>query len=45
RSRMTGADIARSILEDNNIRDVKVERTPGELSDHYDPRTKVLRLS
>ena len=45
RSRMTGADIARSILEDNNIRDVKVERTPGELSDHYDPRTKILRLS
>jgi len=45
RSRMTGADIARSILEDNNIRDVKVERIPGELSDHYDPRTKVLRLS
>lgn len=45
RSRMTGADIARSILEDNNIRDVKVERIPGELSDHYDPRTKILRLS
>ena len=45
RSRLTGADIARSILEDNNIRDVKVERIAGELSDHYDPRSKVLRLS
>ena len=45
RSRLTGADIARSILEDNNIRDVRVERISGELSDHYDPRTKVLRLS
>ena len=45
RSRLTGADIARSILEDNNIRDVKVQRIAGELSDHYDPRSKVLRLS
>ena len=45
RSRLTGADIARSILEDNKIRDVRVERISGELSDHYDPRTKVLRLS
>lgn len=45
RSRLTGADIARSILEDNNIRDVKVEKIAGELSDHYDPRSKVLRLS
>ena len=45
RSRMTGADIARSILSDNNIKDVRVERIAGELSDHYDPRTKTLRLS
>ena len=40
RSCLTGADIARSILEDNNIRDVKVERIAGELSDHYDPSRK-----
>ena len=45
RSRMTGADIARSILSDNNIKGVRVERIAGELSDHYDPRTKTLRLS
>lgn len=45
RSRMTGADIARSILSDNNIKDVRVERIAGELSDHYDPRSKTLRLS
>lgn len=45
RSHMTGADIARAILRDNDIHDVKVERVPGELSDHYDPRTKTLRLS
>ncbi|MDA7822946.1 zinc metallopeptidase [Opitutales bacterium] len=45
RSRLTGADIARNILQDNNINDVSIERVPGELSDHYDPRTKTLRLS
>jgi hypothetical protein len=44
-SRMTGADVARRILADNGIRDVKVEPVPGDLSDHYDPRTKTLRLS
>ena len=45
RSRMTGAEVARSILSDNGISDVRVERVAGELSDHYDPRTKTLRLS
>jgi Zn-dependent membrane protease YugP len=45
RSRLTGADIARNILSDNNIHDVRVESIAGELSDHYDPRTKTLRLS
>ena len=45
RSRMTGAEVARNILRDNGIHDVKVERVPGELSDHYDPSSKTLRLS
>ena len=45
RSRMTGADIARSILSDNNIHDVRIECIAGELSDHYDPSSKTLRLS
>lgn len=45
RSRMTGADIAKSILSDNNINDVRIERIAGELSDHYDPSSKTLRLS
>ena len=45
RSGMTGADVARSILRDNGIHDVKVEPVQGELTDHYDPRGKVLRLS
>jgi hypothetical protein len=44
-SRMTGADVARRILDDNGITDVSVERVPGDLSDHYDPRSKTLRLS
>lgn len=42
---MTGADIARTILDRSGLNDVRVEAFPGELSDHYDPRTKVVRLS
>jgi len=42
---LTGADVARKILSENNITDVVVESTPGELSDHYDPSKKVVRLS
>lgn len=45
RSSLSGADVARKILAANNISDVCVESTPGELSDHYDPRDKVVRLS
>jgi len=45
RSRMTGADVARAILRDANINDVTIEPVRGTLSDHYDPRTKTLRLS
>ena len=42
---MSGADIARRILDRNGLMKVKVELTRGMLSDHYDPRTKTLRLS
>ncbi len=45
RSRMTGADVAQAILRDSNINDVKIEPVRGTLTDHYDPRTKTLRLS
>ena len=45
RSSLTGADVARNILRDNGIGDVTVERVAGKLTDHYDPRKKVLRLS
>ncbi|NLY74930.1 MAG: zinc metallopeptidase [Firmicutes bacterium] len=41
----TGAQVAREILDRGNLYDVPVELTPGNLSDHYDPRSRVLRLS
>ncbi|MFB1098828.1 MULTISPECIES: zinc metallopeptidase [Bacillaceae] len=44
-SLMTGAQVARKILDDNGIYDVQIEETRGMLSDHYDPRHKVVRLS
>ncbi len=44
-SYMTGAQVAGKILDDNGIFDVQVEETRGTLSDHYDPRKKVVRLS
>lgn len=42
---MTGAQVAQKILQQMNIRDVRVERVAGELTDHYDPGAKVVRLS
>lgn len=42
---MTGAQAARQILDSNGLQSVTVERVGGRLSDHYDPRAKVLRLS
>jgi uncharacterized protein len=44
-SGMTGAQAARRILDTNGLQEVTVERVPGTLSDHYDPRSKTLRLS
>jgi len=41
----TGAEVAQEILRQSGIRDVKVEEVGGILSDHYDPRSKTLRLS
>ena len=45
RNRMTGAQAAAQMLQRNGIGGVKIEQTGGWLSDHYDPRHKVLRLS
>ncbi len=42
---MTGADVARSILNDLGFHDIAVEHVPGELTDHYDPNAKTVRLS
>jgi len=42
---LTGLDAARIILPNEGLNGVQVEGTPGELTDHYDPRTKKLRLS
>lgn len=44
-SGMTGADAAARILNASGIHDVRIERVGGTLTDHYDPRNKVLRLS
>ena len=42
---LTGAQTARRMLDANGLQGVAIEPTPGVLSDHYDPRAKVLRLS
>lgn len=44
-SQRTGAEVARKILDDNGLYHVNIEQTRGKLSDHYDPRSKVVRLS
>lgn len=45
KSGMTGADVAREILKSNGLDNVYVVETKGYLTDHYDPRAKVVRLS
>ncbi len=45
RKGMTGASAARRILDANGLYDIKIERVRGELTDHYDPRANVIRLS
>lgn len=42
---LTGAQIARLILDRNGLNNVNIEYSKGHLSDHYDPRKRVLRLS
>lgn len=42
---LTGAQVARFLLDQEGLQDVQIEETQGFLSDHYDPRTRVLRLS
>ncbi|MCI5595551.1 MAG: zinc metallopeptidase [Lachnospiraceae bacterium] len=45
RSGMTGAQAAEQILHASGIYDVRIEHISGNLTDHYDPRSRVLRLS
>ena len=42
---LSGAAAARHILDSAGLTDVQIEEVPGQLTDHYDPREKVLRLS
>ncbi|MFD2519601.1 zinc metallopeptidase [Emticicia soli] len=42
---MTGAEIARKMLNDNGIYDVRIVQVEGQLSDHYDPLNKTVNLS
>ena len=43
--RLTGAEAARRVLAHNGVSGVRIERVSGNLTDHYDPRTNVIRLS
>src|SRR4029434_940152 len=42
---ITGAEVARGLLDSQGLQDVAIESTPGILKDHYDPRSKTLSLS
>ena len=44
-SGLTGAEAARRVLNSCGIYDVRIERVSGKLTDHYDPRSRILRLS
>lgn len=45
KSNLRGKDIARRILDNNNLQDISIEEVAGNLTDHYDPTNKVIRLS
>jgi uncharacterized protein len=42
---LTGAEVARLMLDRNGLRNIQIEQVAGSLSDHYDPSSKTLRLS
>ena len=42
---ISGAQAARSVLDANGLQDVKIEAARGQLTDHYDPRSRTIRLS
>ena len=45
KSKMTGCDVARKILDANGLKQVEIKMVAGELSDHYDPQNKTVNLS
>ncbi len=45
RRRLTGAEAAQRVLSANGVQGVRIERVGGNLTDHFDPRTNVIRLS
>ena len=45
KSKMEGFEVARKILDDNGLNNIDIVETRGELTDHYDPTRKVIRLS
>jgi Zn-dependent membrane protease YugP len=45
RSQMTGAQAAQRLMQSAGLYDVRLEGIPGNMTDHYDPRSKTLRLS
>jgi len=45
RSGKTGAEVARQVLDEHGLSEIRIERVRGKLTDHYDPRNKVIRLS
>ena len=45
RNGLSGKEVAEKMLADNNISDVEVISTPGQLTDHYNPATKTVNLS
>ncbi|MDY3224646.1 MAG: zinc metallopeptidase [Candidatus Faecousia sp.] len=45
RRQITGAEAAQRVLFAHGVRNVRIERVSGNLTDHYDPRTNVIRLS
>ena len=45
KTKLTGQEVARKILDANGLKNIHIVETKGELTDHYDPSRKVIRLS
>lgn len=45
KKRITGAEVARNILDQNGLKNIKIAEVSGNLTDHYDPKNQIVRLS